>query len=69
MCRCVHEVYAEKSELPENLTFEQGDYIEFMPYVDTDQFRGRCHRCLLCEKKVWSCWGNADKHWQSHGGE
>jgi len=50
-------------------TFEARDYIKFMPYDATDQFAGRRHICPICNQKVWSCYGNADKHWQRHGQE
>ena len=48
-------------------SFKPRDYVWFMPYDATDQFAGRRHICPICGQKVWSCWGNADKHWQKHG--
>jgi len=50
-------------------TFGEGDYVEFMPVVATDQSRGRLHQCSICGDRVWSCWGNADRHWQSHAND
>lgn len=47
-------------------SFGQGDYIRFMPYDKTDQFKGRRHICPICGRKVWSCWGHADLHWRKH---
>jgi len=48
-------------------TFEKRDYIKFMPYDLTDRAAGRRHICPICGQKVWSTWGQADKHWQRHG--
>lgn len=47
-------------------TFEPRDYIKFMPYDLTDQFAGRRHICPICGRRVWSCFGWADRHWQQH---
>lgn len=32
-----------------------------MTVIATDQFRGRLQECP-CGKRVWSSWGNAEKH-------
>jgi len=32
-----------------------------MDVIATDQFKGRLYRCA-CGARVWSCWGNAEKH-------
>jgi len=47
-------------------TFGKRDYMRFMFYDHTDQHRGRRHVCPICGARVWSCWANADKHWQNH---
>ncbi len=41
-------------------------YMANMPYINTDQFAGRCHECPICGAYVWSCWANARKHWEVH---
>jgi len=52
--------------MDDHYTFKPRDYIKFMPFLATDKGAGRLHECPLCGKKVWSAWGHADKHWQSH---
>ena len=62
---CVSDALA----IPSQLTFEPRDYIQFMPYGDTDRFRGRHHFCPICRKAYWSCFGHADRHWQEHAAD
>ena len=49
-----------------SFTFESHNYVRFMPVMGTDQFRGRLHWCPICWTQHWSCFGHADRHWQSH---
>lgn len=46
--------------------YYDGDYKKAMPVVLTDQHRGRLHACPICGEHLWSVWGHAEKHWQSH---
>jgi len=40
------------------------EYQDFMVFTGiTDQHLGRLYECPLCQKKYWSAWGHARRHY------
>jgi len=41
------------------------EYQDFMVFTGiTDQHLGRLYKCPLCQKKYWSAWGHARRHFE-----